>query len=224
MKNLVTRIFEDFLKEYEKTAGKNYKGIFLKEPVNVCRRTKHKIVRVYFSEDEDTAIAVTNKEIDIKWDDLTELMKKKILTQLGIKEDYKPDVDYLIRVFICDQENVRSKTGFLGRYPYLFEIVYSVENAARFHKKEDAVKHIEKIINEKPSMLNGKLRIPEMISRMGFNYMGKDYTRLDFRLSIVELNIDEIKIKELDYFCGTISSKDFKIVLTAKGNNKNKQS
>ena len=56
---------------------------------------------------------------------------------------------------------------------------------------------------------------------MGFNYLGKDYTRLDFRLSVVELNIDKIEIKELDYFCGTISSEDFKIVLTAKGNNKN---
>lgn len=221
MKNLVTRTLEDFLKESEKTTDKKYKGVFLKEPVNVCRRTKHKILRVYFSEEENTIITTTNKEINIKWDDLTESMKKKIITQLGIRKDYKPDVDYLIRVFICDQENVRSKTGFLGRYPYLFEIVYSVENAARFYKKEDAIKHIEKIINEKPSMLNGKLRIPEMISRMGFNYLGKDYTRLDFRLSVVELNIDKIEIKELDYFCGTISSEDFKIVLTAKGNNKN---
>lgn len=220
MKNLVTRTLEGFLKEYEKTAGKNYKGVFLKEPVNVCSNTKHKIVRVYFSEDEDTVVAVTNKEIDIEWERLTEPMKKKIVTQLGIQKDYKPDVDYLVRCFICDQENVRSKTGFLGRCPQLYEIVHSIEHAAVFFKKEEAIQYIEKIINEKPSMLNGELRAPEMISKMGFGYLGKDYTRLDFRLSVVSIDADKLEIKEHEYYCGTISSEDFEIVLTAKGNNK----
>ena len=218
MKNFVTRILEDFLKEYEKNSGKNYKGVLLKEPVNVRCNTKHKILRVYFSEDEDTVVAVTNKEIDIKWDDLTELTKKKIVTQLGIQKDYKPDVDYLVRCFICDQENVRSKTGFLGRWPQLYEIVHSIEHAAVFFKKEEAIQYIEKIINEKPSTLNRELRAPEMISRIGFGYLGKDYTRLDFRLSVVSIDADKLEIKEHEYYCGTISSKDFEIVLTAKGN------
>lgn len=219
MKNFVTKALEDFLKEYEKTAGKNYKGVFLKEPVNVGSNTKHKVVRVYFSEDEYTVVAVTNKEIDIKWDDLTETMQKKIVTQLGIQKDYKPNVDYLVRCFICDQENVRSKTGFLGRWPRPYEIVHSIEHAAVFFKKEEAIQYIEKIINEKPSMLNWELRAPEMISRMAFSYLGKDYTRLDFRLSVVSIDADKLEIKEHEYYCGTISSKDFKIVLTAKGNN-----
>ena len=220
MENFVTKALEDFLKESEKTAGKNYKGVvFLKEPINVCRRTRDKILGVYFSEEEDTVVAVTNKEINIEWDDLTELTKNKILTQLGIQKDYKPDVDYLVRCFICDQENVRSKTGFIGRWPRVYEIIHSIKEAAVFPKKEDAIQHIEKIINEEPSRWNGKLGAPDRISEMGFDNLGKDYTRLDFRLSVVSIDADKLEIKEHEYYCGTISSKDFKIVLTAKGNN-----
>jgi hypothetical protein len=218
MKEFVTKALEDFLKASEKNCDKNYNGVLLKEPVYIHRRTRHKIVRVYFSEEENTIISVTNKEFYIKWEYLTEHTKEKIIKQLGLNKDYKPDVDYLIRVFICDQENVRSKTGFLGRYPRLYEIVHSIEHAAVFFKKEEAIQYIEKIINEKPSMLNGELRAPEMISKIGFGYLGKDYTRLDFRLSVVSIDADKLEIKEHEYYCGTISSKDFEIVLTAKGN------
>ena len=123
----------------------------------------------------------------------------------------KPEKEYYIRIFITDMKN-ESITGLLGwgtiRYKYDWGhwITISFDQARNWGSRENVLHEINKIINEQQMQ-----RICNNVNR---NVDNTNDT-IKFRLSVVELDINDITIKELDYFCGMVSNNQ--ITITDKG-------
>ena len=123
----------------------------------------------------------------------------------------KPEKEYYIRIFITDMKN-ESITGLLGwgpiRYKYDWGhwITIGFDQARNWGSRENVLHEINKIINEQQMQ-----RICNNVNR------NVDNTNdiIKFRLSVVELDINDITIKELDYFCGMVSNNQ--ITITDKG-------
>ena len=130
-------------------------------------------------------------------------------------KDIKPDKAYFIRAFIADQKNVESETGLLG-WDWGCWTTQSIKQACDWGSREAAVERIEKIINEHPSkMSSGVIYPPTEIHRIGG--MCNHRNKIEFRLSVVEFDVEHISMKELDYYVGTVSFENPQIILTAKG-------
>ena len=128
----------------------------------------------------------------------------------------KPEKEYYIRIFITDMKN-ESITGLLGwgpiRYKYDSEgydwghwITIGFDQARNWGSRENVLHEINKIINEQPNQMEMQ-RICNNVNNTNDN--------IKFRLSVVELDINDITIKELDYFCGIVSNNQ--ITITDKG-------
>lgn len=123
----------------------------------------------------------------------------------------KPEKEYYIRIFITDMKN-ESITGLLGwgpiRYKYDWGhwITIGFDQARNWGSRENVLHEINKIINEQQMQ-----RICNNVNR---NVDNTNDT-IKFRLSVVELDINDITIKELDYFCGMMSNNQ--ITITDKG-------
>ena len=128
----------------------------------------------------------------------------------------KPEKEYYIRIFITDMKN-ESITGLLGwgpiRYKYDSEgydwghwITIGFDQARNWGSRENVLHEIDKIINEQPN---------QMEMQRICNNVNNTNDIIKFRLSVVELDINDITIKELDYFCGMVSNNQ--ITITDKG-------
>ena len=123
----------------------------------------------------------------------------------------KPEKEYYIRIFITDMKN-ESITGLLGwgpiRYKYDWGhwITIGFDQARNWGSRENVLHEINKIINEQQMQ-----RICNNVNRNVDNTIDT----IKFRLSVVELDINDITIKELDYFCGIVSNNQ--ITITDKG-------
>lgn len=123
----------------------------------------------------------------------------------------KPEKEYYIRIFITDMKN-ESITGLLGwgpiRYKYDWGhwITIGFDQARNWGSRENVLHEINKIIDEQQMQ-----RICNNVNK------NVDNTNdiIKFRLSVVELDINDITIKELDYFCGMVSNNQ--ITITDKG-------
>ena len=135
-------------------------------------------------------------------------------------KNIKPEKEYYIRIFITDMKN-ESVTGLLGwgpiRYKYDSEgydwghwITIGFDQARNWGSRENVLHEINKIINEQPNQMEMQ-RICNNVNR---NVDNTNDT-IKFRLSVVELDINDITIKELDYFCGIVSNNQ--ITITDKG-------
>lgn len=126
-------------------------------------------------------------------------------------KNIKPEKEYYIRIFITDMKN-ESITGLLGwgpiRYKYDWGhwITIGFDQARNWGSRENVLHEIDKIINEQQMQ-----RICNNVNR---NVDNTNDT-IKFRLSVVELDINDITIKELDYFCGIVSNNQ--ITITDKG-------
>lgn len=130
-------------------------------------------------------------------------------------KDIKPNKEYFIRAFIADIKNVESETGLLG-WDWGYYMTHSIKQAREWGTRENALERINKIINEQPSkMSDGKIYPPLEIHHIGNMNINRD--KIEFRLSVVEIDIDQTTMNELDYFCGTVSFENPQIILTAKG-------
>lgn len=126
-------------------------------------------------------------------------------------KNIKPEKEYYIRIFITDMKN-ESITGLLGwgpiRYKYDWGhwITIGFDQARNWGNRENVLHEINKIINEQ--------QIQRICNNVNKNV---DNTNdiIKFRLSVVELDINDITIKELDYFCGMVSNNQ--ITITDKG-------
>jgi hypothetical protein len=126
-------------------------------------------------------------------------------------KNIKPEKEYYIRIFITDMKN-ESITGLLGwgpiRYKYDWGhwITIGFDQARNWGSRENVLHEINKIINEQ--------QIQRICNNVNKNV---DNTNdiIKFRLSVVELDINDITIKELDYFCGMVSNNQ--ITITDKG-------
>ena len=128
----------------------------------------------------------------------------------------KPEKEYYIRIFITDMKN-ESVTGLLGwgpiRYKYDSEgydwghwITIGFDQARNWGSRENVLHEINKIINEQPNQMEMQRICNNVDNTNGI---------IKFRLSVVELDINDITIKELDYFCGMVSNNQ--ITITDKG-------
>lgn len=123
----------------------------------------------------------------------------------------KPEKEYYIRIFITDMKN-ESITGLLGwgpiRYKYDWGhwITIGFDQARNWGSRENVLHEINKIINEQ--------QIQRICNNVNKNVDNTNDT-IKFRLSVVELDINDITIKELDYFCGIVSNNQ--ITITDKG-------
>ena len=135
-------------------------------------------------------------------------------------KNIKPEKEYYIRIFITDMKN-ESVTGLLGwgpiRYKYDSEgydwghwITIGFDQARNWGSRENVLQEINKIINEQPHQMEMQ-RISNNVNK---NVDNTNDT-IKFRLSVVELDINDITIKELDYFCGMVSNNQ--ITITDKG-------
>lgn len=135
-------------------------------------------------------------------------------------KNIKPEKEYYIRIFITDMKN-ESVTGLLGwgpiRYKYDSEgydwghwITIGFDQARNWGSRENVLHEINKIINEQPHQMEMQ-RICNNVNRNVDN----TNDNIKFRLSVVELDINDITIKELDYFCGMVSNNQ--ITITDKG-------
>ena len=131
-------------------------------------------------------------------------------------KNIKPEKEYYIRIFITDMKN-ESITGLLGwgpiRYKYDSEgydwghwITIGFDQARNWGSRENVLHEIDKIINEQPH---------QMEMQRICNNVNNTNDIIKFRLSVVELDINDITIKELDYFCGMVSNNQ--ITITDKG-------
>ena len=131
-------------------------------------------------------------------------------------KNIKPEKEYYIRIFITDMKN-ESITGLLGwgpiRYKYDSEgydwghwITIGFDQARNWGSRENVLHEINKIINEQPN---------QMEMQRICNNVNNTNDIIKFRLSVVELDINDITIKELDYFCGMVSNNQ--ITITDKG-------
>ena len=131
-------------------------------------------------------------------------------------KNIKPEKEYYIRIFITDMKN-ESITGLLGwgpiRYKYDSEgydwghwITIGFDQARNWGSRENVLHEINKIINEQPH---------QMEMQRICNNVNNTNDIIKFRLSVVELDINDITIKELDYFCGMVSNNQ--ITITDKG-------
>lgn len=131
-------------------------------------------------------------------------------------KNIKPEKEYYIRIFITDMKN-ESITGLLGwgpiRYKYDSEgydwghwITIGFDQARNWGSRENVLHEIDKIINEQPN---------QMEMQRICNNVNNTNDIIKFRLSVVELDINDITIKELDYFCGMVSNNQ--ITITDKG-------
>lgn len=123
----------------------------------------------------------------------------------------KPEKEYYIRIFITDMKN-ESITGLLGwgpiRYKYDWGhwITIGFDQARNWGSRENVLHEINKIINEQ--------QMQRICNNVNKNVNNTNDT-IKFRLSVVELDINDITIKELDYFCGMVSNNQ--ITITDKG-------
>ena len=123
----------------------------------------------------------------------------------------KPEKEYYIRIFITDMKN-ESITGLLGwgpiRYKYDWGhwITIGFDQARNWGSRENVLHEINKIINEQ--------QMQRICNNVNKNVDNTNDT-IKFRLSVVELDINDITIKELDYFCGIVSNNQ--ITITDKG-------
>lgn len=126
-------------------------------------------------------------------------------------KNIKPEKEYYIRIFITDMKN-ESITGLLGwgpiRYKYDWGhwITISFDQARNWGSRENVLHEINKIINEQ--------QMQRICNNVNKNVDNTNDT-IKFRLSVVELDINDITIKELDYFCGMVSNNQ--ITITDKG-------
>ena len=126
-------------------------------------------------------------------------------------KNIKPEKEYYIRIFITDMKN-ESITGLLGwgpiRYKYDWGhwITIGFDQARNWGSRENVLHEINKIINEQQMQ-----RICNNVNKNVDN----TNDNIKFRLSVVELDINDITIKELDYFCGMVSNNQ--ITITDKG-------
>lgn len=132
----------------------------------------------------------------------------------------KPKKEYYIRIFITDMKN-ESIIGLLGygpiRYKYDFEgdewghwITLGFDQARNWGSRENALYEINKIINEQPH----QTEMQRICNNLNMDVNNTDDC-IHFILSVVELDINDITIKQLDYFGGIISNNQ--ITITDKG-------
>lgn len=122
---------------------------------------------------------------------------------------------YFIRVYVYDKANNETETGFLS-FTYGWWNTAKLADAHIIESRKDAVEIIKSIINEKPALLSdGKKYPPFEIYRIG--EFGAGRRAISFRLSVVELDIDNMEMKELDYWGGTVSYENPEILLTEVG-------
>ena len=130
-------------------------------------------------------------------------------------KDIKPAKEYFIRAFIADYKNVESETGLLG-WDWGCWTTQSIGSARNWGSREKALEELKKIVEEKPAkMSDGKVYPPNEIHRIGG--MCNHRNKIEFRLSVVEFDVEHISMKELDYYVGTVSFENPQIILTAKG-------
>ena len=122
---------------------------------------------------------------------------------------------YFIRAYIYDKVNNETETGFL-MFKYGWWTTANITDAHIMETRKEAIGFIKDIINGEPELMSdGKKYPPFDIYRIGD--LGGTRTSITFRLSVVEIDIDNIEIKELDYWGGTVSFENPEILLTDVG-------
>lgn len=124
---------------------------------------------------------------------------------------------YFIRAYIYDKVNNVTETGFL-MFKYGWWTTTKIKDAHTMETRKEAIGFIKDIINEEPVLMSdGRKYPPFEIYRI--SNLGGTRTEISFRLSVVEIDIDSIEMKELDYWGGTVSFENPNILLTEVGKN-----
>ena len=117
--------------------------------------------------------------------------------------------EFFIRCYVRDALNGHSDTGLLKFIEGFIEAGWSLTNeikeAKKFKTRKEAVSAIKKIINEKTSNWLDQTYPTNNIHVIGRKCLGIHVDEIEFRLSVVEVNISKVEMKEYDYFCGTVS-------------------
>lgn len=132
------------------------------------------------------------------------------------EKDIKPSKEYYIRVFVADPVNDESETGVLD-WEWEYYMVQCMGRARVFSSLENALQEIKAIVTQKPEKnVIGEVQFPpSQIHRIGsMNYRRN---KIEFRFSVIELDIDNVKINELNYVDGTVSFENPEIQITAAG-------
>lgn len=121
-----------------------------------------------------------------------------------------------MRVYLVDVNNVESELGIIA-YDSI-GVYYTTEHFASgkfWTKKESAVKVLNDIVIEKPAtMSDGKVYPPHMIHRIGG--MSNKRKRIDFRISIIELDVERISMQEVGFVVGHVSFNKPEIQITSR--------
>jgi hypothetical protein len=113
----------------------------------------------------------------------------------------KPEKKYYIRAFITDMKK-ESIIGLIGHGPFRinnrrewgFWITLDFEQACDFGSRENALDKINKITNE----------LQHICNNLNIDVNNTDDDCIHFILSVVEVDIDDVSMKRLDYFAGII--------------------
>ena len=117
--------------------------------------------------------------------------------------------EFFIRCYVRDSLNGNSDTGLLKFTEGFSEAGWSLTNeikkAKKFKTRREALSTIKKIIKEKTSNSLDPTYPPNNIHVIGRKCLGIHVDEIEFRLSVVEVNVSKVEMKEYDYFCGTVS-------------------
>lgn len=123
----------------------------------------------------------------------------------------KSTKSYFIKACIFDKKNNESEIGFLG-FEYGWFIASNITDSRVIKTAEEANKYIEHIINEKPGRWSdGTICPPDEIYHIA--HLGGKRTSIEFILSVVEVDINNLTMMEIKRYCGEVSFKNPEIVL-----------
>ena len=122
---------------------------------------------------------------------------------------------YVIKVYVYDKVNNETETGFLS-FKYGWWNTAKLTDAHIVKTRKDAVEIIKSILNEEPTLLSDGKKYPPFGIYIIGNFCGSR-TAISFRLSVLEIDIDNLKINELDYWSGSVSYENPEILLTSVG-------
>ena len=123
---------------------------------------------------------------------------------------------FFIRVFVADSENLETETGTVGRDFGIYFPTKRMNDTEYFKDKDSAELVVKGILEEKQArMASGEVFPPNGIHRIC--NMSNRRSKIEFRISVIELNLESISMEEVSYWCGTVSFKNPEIIITAKG-------
>ena len=130
--------------------------------------------------------------------------------------DRRIDKNFFMRVYLVDVNSVESELGIIA-YDSI-GVYYTTDYFASgkfWTKKESAIKVLNDIVTEKPAtMSDGKVYPPNMIHRIGG--MNNNRKRIDFRISIIELDVERISMQEVGFVVGHVSFNNPEIQITSR--------